>query len=144
MIEIGDIAFLKNICFYDGKIDHAFDRGRPCVYLGELNDNMYFIPLVCAKNKQDFIRKIYPDKKNRLRKVSGPNIHSLIEKPIAYYSVQGSLSTNDIERIFTNIKAYYKVLLKEQDKIFLELTYNYFNSVKYTDKDKVVKNKDSK
>lgn len=147
LIEVGDIIFLKNICFYDCKVDHAFSKGRPCVYLGELNDKMYFIPLVSSENKQAFIRKIYPDKGNGLKKVSGPNIHSLIEKPIAYYAVQGSLSANDIKRIFKNIKSYYKVVLKAQDEILLELAYNYFNGEKYIDKDKIdinIKNKNSK
>ena len=145
MVEVGDIVFLKNICFYDGKVDHAFSKGRPCVYLGELDDKMYFIPLVSSENKQAFIRKIYPDEENGLKKVSGPNIHSLIEKPIAYYVAKGSLSSNDIKRIFKNIKSYYKVVLKKQDGMFLELAHNYFNNRKYTDNDKVnTKNKNSK
>lgn len=145
MIEVGDIIFLKNICFYDGKVDHAFSKGRPCVYLGELDDKMYFILLVSSENKQAFIRKIYPDEENGLKKISGPNIHSLIEKPIAYYVAKGSLSSNDIKRIFKNIKSYYKVVLKKQDGMFLELAYKYFNSEKYIDKDKIdIKNKNSK
>lgn len=113
MVEVGDIVFLKNICFYDGQIDHAFSKGRPCVYLGELDGKMYFIPLAGAQNKQEYLRKIYPDYENGLKKVSRPNIHLLIEKPIAYYTIQGSLSANDIKRIFINIKTYYKMVLKK-------------------------------
>lgn len=142
MIEKGDIVLLKNICFFDGKIDHAFNKGRLCIYLGEFNDKMYFIAIANANNNEhDFIRKIYPSRENKLKKVSRPNIHSLIEKPVAYYQVKGHLSSYDLKRIFLNIKAYYKVILKDQDRIFLELTYNYFNEEKYYDEDITINKK---
>lgn len=142
MIEKGDIVLLKNICFFDGKIDHAFNSGRLCIYLGELNERMYFIALANASNeKQKFLRKIYPNKENNLKKVSRPNIHSLIEKPIAFYEVHGRLSDKDLNRVFLNIKSYYKVILKKQDEIFLELASNYFNKQKFYDSDAIIINK---
>lgn len=85
-MEVGNIVYLKNICFGDGTADHACLVGRPCVYIGELDERMYFIPLVSIhKDKYKSESRIYPTKKNKLQKVSHPNVRVLIEKPIAFY-----------------------------------------------------------
>ena len=45
-MEFGDIVCFKNIIFKedDGthKVDPYFNIGRPCVYIGEYNNEMYF------------------------------------------------------------------------------------------------------
>lgn len=33
-MEVGNIVYLKNICFDNGTADHACLVGRPCVYIG--------------------------------------------------------------------------------------------------------------
>ena len=45
MIEVGDIVCFKNLVFEGKNLDHSFNKSRPCVCLGRLDENLYFMPL---------------------------------------------------------------------------------------------------
>ena len=46
--NIVNIVKIRNICFKDGIVDHSYKVGRPCVFIGEVDEKMYFIPLSLA------------------------------------------------------------------------------------------------
>lgn len=50
-MKIGSIVFIKNIVFDGKEVDHSFNKGRPCIFLGELEDNMCFMPLSNVYNE---------------------------------------------------------------------------------------------
>ena len=68
-MKIGSIVNIKNICFRNGEVDHSFNRGRPCIYLGELEDKMCFMPLIKCKFLKNKVKKIIkPTYENGLKK----------------------------------------------------------------------------
>lgn len=132
-MELGSIVFLKNICFKEGVVDHAYDIGRPCVFIGELSDKMYFIPLSGVKNLKykNHLRGILrPNKNNNLSKVCHTNIKELIEKPIAFYEEKGYLNDNELYNLFNDIKIYYSEIRCEKNRKILMLADNYMKSCK--------------
>ena len=138
-MKIGSIIYLKNICFRDGTIDHSFTIGRPSIFLGELEDNMYFMPLSNIKTLKHKVRIIIkPSRLNGLTKVSHPNLREVVEKPIAYYEAIGILTKEEILKVFIGIKKYYKMVTCDKDAILLTLANNYLNqslSNTFSDKD---------
>lgn len=68
-MHIGDIVMLNNIIFgtiyKNGKlinkksVDYAFDCGRPCVYIGEYDENMYFISISNASENSKHLSNEY-------------------------------------------------------------------------------------
>lgn len=137
-MKIGSIVNIKNICFKDGKIDHSFKSGRPCIFLGELEDNMCFMPLTNTKTLKHHVKTIIkPSELNGLKKVSHPNLKELIEKPIAYYEELGCITEKEIINVFNGIKGYYKEIRIPSDEKLLALANNYLNQtdLNYVDED---------
>ena len=96
-MEFGDITILKNICFSDEVVDHSYGLGRPCIYIGEDLNHMYFVPLVNLNSKikeKQFV--IAPKAKNNLIKKSRIRVQELITRPVAFYELNGKLDHFDI------------------------------------------------
>ncbi len=141
-MEVGNIVFLKNICFKEGVVDHAFDRGRPCIFIGELDEKMYFVPLASVKNLKyrDRLRGILkPNKNNNLTKICHTNVKELIEKPIAFYEIKGYLNDEELFNLFNDIKIYYSTIRNEKNRIMVMFADNYMKSFKkYVDYNKKI------
>lgn len=142
-MKIGSIVNIKNICFRDGKIDHSYKSGRPCLFLGELEDKMCFIPFTNTHTLKHPVKTIIkPSELNGLNKISHPNIKELIEKPVAYYEELGCITEEEIIGVFEGIKGYYKEVRIPKDAKLLALANNYLNQsdLNYIDEDSI-KNK---
>lgn len=136
-MQIGDIVSFKNICFDDG-IDHCFKNGRPCIYIGEINEKMYFVPLTnveTLKHKITYIIK--PTKENRLKKDCHPNYRQLLEKKASFYETMGYLNDDEMIDFFQNILKYLKEVRSESNRISISLAKEYLNKNKivYVDED---------
>ena len=135
MINVGDIIAIKNICFDEKILDHAFKLGRPCIFIGEYGENMYFVPI--SSNGKSYL-KIKPTKENNLTKLCAINVKQIIEKPIAFYEAHGRLSDEDIANMFISIKRYYRKITDDKTKIIVDLANKYIEEnsiVSYVDKD---------
>ena len=110
-MRAGDICYLENIIFENnGKkhLDqHSLFTGRPCVFVGETDEKMYFFPIIDFddKFKGNIIEKT-PE--NRLKKKSVIDAATIIEKPIAYYEKRGYISTKEMLQLYRNILYYYR------------------------------------
>lgn len=145
-MKIGSIVNIKNICFRNGEVDHSFNRRRPCIYLGELEDKMCFMPLSNVSSLKHHVKTIIkPTYENGLKKTSHPNLRELIEKPIAYYEEIGIISDDDVIKLFKGITSYYTEVRVPKDKKLLELANNYlkYSPLRYVD-DNTQKNKTSR
>lgn len=134
-MEIGDIVNLKNICFVEGNIDHAYRKGRPCVFIGEDDEHMYFLPLSNTKkvkNKKGVF--IEPNKDNNLLKTSHLNYKQLIIKPIAFYAVRAFIDKDTMYKIFVEMTKFFKEIRSENDSKVLELAHDFIDK-SYCDAD---------
>ena len=116
-MQVGDIVYFKNIVFDGGKADHAFDVGRPCVYIGTLNGKMYFVPLTNVYTlKHNIPYTIKPNRQNCLRKESHPNFKQIVEKKESFYEVSGYLSEQEmimnLQEQITDAKTSHKQKVK--------------------------------
>lgn len=134
MIEIGSIVKIKNICFKDGIVDHSYKQGRPCVFIGELDEKMYFMPLSTAELEKNYV-KFRPNEKNNLMKMSQINVRNVIEKDIHFLNPTGYLDEEDLVMIFYSVKNYYTTIKSEKDEKVLKLAEEYLNG-KYIDANK--------
>lgn len=108
-MEFGDITILKNICFSDGVVDHSYRLGRPCIYIGEDLNHMYFVPLANLNSKikeKQFV--IAPKAKNNLTKKSRIRASELITRPVAFYELYGRLDHFDIQKLIESLRFFYK------------------------------------
>ena len=108
-MEFGDITILKNICFSDGVVDHSYRLGRPCIYIGEDLNHMYFVPLANLNSKikeKQFI--IVPTTENNLIKKSRIKASELITRPVAFYESCGRLDYFDIQKLIKSLRFFYK------------------------------------
>lgn len=146
-MQVGDIVYLKNIVFEGSKVDHAFDKGRPCVYIGNLNGKMYFVPLTNVYTlKHNIPYTIKPNKCNGLRKESHPNFKQIVEKKESFYEVYGYLIEQEMIKLFKDAILYISEIRKETDSICVMLAKEYLDkhNVKYKDKDIVKQDKKKK
>ena len=150
-MHIGDIVKLNNIIFNidykNGKminkksIDHAFDSGRPCIYIGEHNENMYFISLSNSSiNSKHFLE---PNKTNGLTKVCQANVKEIIKRPIAFYESIGYLTDKDMFEIYKTLKSFHKKRDFENRKAVMYLSNKYIRAyenglVKYVDDEGII------
>ena len=107
-MEFGDITILKNICFSDGVVDHSYRLGRPCIYIGEDLNHMYFVPLANLNSKikeKQFV--IAPKVKNNLTKKSRIRASELITRPVAFYELYGRLDYFDIQKLIESLRFFY-------------------------------------
>ena len=129
-MNVGDIVYFKNLIFDNKVIDHSFNIGRPCVYLGEKGDNMYFVSLTNVDTlKHNVVHVIKPDKENNLKKPSHANFKNIVEKPVGFYESDSYLSDEDTELLFKNIFKYITKIKRPSDKICLELARDYLGSL---------------
>lgn len=150
-MHIGDIVNLNNIVFNsmfkNGKliskksVDHAFDSGRPCIYIGEYEENMYFMSLSHSDDNSKHLLK--PTYSNGLIKNSQPNVKEVIKKPIAYYQSIGYLTDKDMFHVFKTILSFHKKRKLENSDVLVKLARNYIKSyekglVKYIDDEGIV------
>lgn len=146
-MQVGDVVYLRNIIFEGREVDHAFDKGRPCVYIGDIDDKMYFVPLTntsTMKYKVPII--ISPNKRNGLRKECHPNFKQIIEKRTSFYEVFGYLTEQEMIKFFEDALLYLSEIRRETDNICIELAKEYLDkhNVKYKDKDIVKQDKKKK
>lgn len=108
-MKFGDITILKNICFSDGIVDHSYKFGRPCIYIGEDFEYMYFVPLSSLNYKiKERCFVLYPNKENNLLKKSRIRASELVQRPIAFYELYGSLDYFEIQKLINALKLSYK------------------------------------
>lgn len=132
-INIGSIVKIRNICFKDGIVDHSYKVGRPCVFIGEVDEKMYFIPLSHMEKSKNY-ESIMPNDFNNLRKPSQINVRNVIEKDLFYPEITGELFDEELEKIFNSIKKYYKTVRNDIGRNVVFLADNYFKG-KYVDDD---------
>lgn len=132
-MEFGDITILKNICFSDGVVDHSYKKGRPCIYIGEYLDHMYFVPLANLNSKiKEKPLIIVPTNKNNLIKKSRIRVSELVKKPVAFYEITGSLDSYDIEKLIEALRFFYN-----EENINSSFVNNLINEyINYIDKEK--------
>ena len=111
-MEVGDITVLYNIVFdkktkSGERVDHAMKQGRPCIFIGEIDEKMYFLPIMKHIEGQ-YNTIIEPTKENKLSKKSMVNILNIIEKPIAFYSTHSYIDEKIMLDIFNRLLKYYK------------------------------------
>lgn len=135
-MKAGDIVHFELILFDDGLVDHPTKKGRPCVYIGEKDDVMYFIPLRrMQKKKYDLSCYVLPDKYNNLKVTSLVNFHTIIEKQARFFSSNGYITDDIMYDIMRQIVLYFKETYNEQSKVVKELASEYLNKkpIKYKD-----------
>ena len=138
-MNVGDIVCMELILFNNG-VDHNSKSGRPCVYIGEKNDVMYFIPLSSVKNKNKHMSyHIMPDGLNKLRKPSLLNLHTIIEKRPQFFKVDGYIKDSEMKILMKTIISYFKDASREQTKIVKEIAAEFLDAsktdIKYSDDD---------
>lgn len=133
-MHLGDIVILDNIVFNDEEknvADHASLHGRPCIYIGEKEEIMYFFALTGVRNKIELADMvIIANNQNKLKKDSEINMRSIIKKPYSFYKVESSLEK---EQILKMIKIYFKNNYKNDNpdvKIILNIITEYINDFK--------------
>ena len=141
-VEIGSIVKIKNICFKDGIVDHSYKQGRPCIYIGEVDEKMYFMPLSTAEPEKNYV-KFRPNERNNLKKFSQINVRNVIEKDLHFVNPTGYLDEEDLVLIFNSVKKYYTTLRSDIDEKVLLLADNYLNG-KYEDSNKEDLKKENK
>ena len=136
-MNIGDIVCMELILFKNG-VDHDSKSGRPCVYIGEKNDVMYFIPLQSVKNKSKGYY-IKPDNYNKLKKTSILNLHTILEKRAQFFKVDGIVREEEMETIMKILVSYFKDARREQSSVVKSLAIEYLDrnkkDIKFVDKD---------
>lgn len=150
-MHIGDIVKLDNIIFgtiyKNGKlinkksIDHAFDSGRPCIYIGEYDENMYFISL--SNSSIDSKHFLLPSVTNGLTKVCQPNVKEVIKKPIAFYKSIGYLTDEEMFKVYKTLRSFHKKRDFENRKAIMHLSNEYLRAyknglVKYVDDEGII------
>lgn len=134
-MKAGDIVYFELILFNNG-VDHPSKRGRPCVYIGEKDNIMYFVPLMSLKNKNyNLSYHILPDKYNNLKVTSLVNFHTIIEKQARFFSSDSYIVDDIMYDIMRQIVLYFKETYNEQSKVVKELASEYLNKkpIKYKD-----------
>ena len=102
-MEFGDITIS------DGVVDHSYRLGRPCIYIGEDLNHMYFVPLANLNSKikeKQFV--IAPTVENNLTKKSRIRASELITRPVAFYELYGRLDYFDIQKLIESLRFFYK------------------------------------
>ena len=138
-MNVGDIVCMELILFKNG-VDHDSKNGRPCVYIGEKNDLMYFVPLSSVKNKNKHMGyHIKPDVHNKLRKPSLLNLHTIIEKRPQFFKIDGYIKDSEMRILMKTIISYFKDTSREQAKVVKELAAEFLDAgkidIKYSDGD---------
>lgn len=128
-MELGGIVIFKNIVFRNRniskthEIDHSFYSGRPCIYIGEYDDNMYFLPITSPdlrREQKSFDVMIRQRDHSRLSKDCKVNFVNIIKKPIAFYNQIDFLNESEINEMIDkglilyefDSEEYYDVLFK--------------------------------
>lgn len=114
-MELGDIVILKNIVFYNRdsthEVDHAFINGRPCVYIGEYEDCMYFLTIsrfIKGEEKKFFNIIINKNTHKKMKKDCKINFSTIIKKPIAFYEVVDYLEDSVKEELVDKALILYE------------------------------------
>lgn len=128
MLELkkGSIVNIKNIIFNGNVVDHAMCVGRPCIFIGELNEKMYFLPLTSNYN-YDLDVVLEPNKINHLKKKCGINIKTIVEKPACCYEVIGEISNYQLYRMYKMLLLYYKTPFDEKAKNAFKIGFEFLD-----------------
>ncbi len=101
--DLGKIIIIRNIKFvgHDGKkcLDHAYQNGRPCVIMGEL-DEYYLVPMTT--------KKYYPPLSNYYVPIVTENFKAYADSKIIIK--HNIFFANPIGRV--NIPTYYHLICK--------------------------------
>ena len=150
---VGDLVKFKNMVFSSyakhGKLklkydpDHAFLRGRPCLYIGTYNDKMYFFSL---SNNKSYANKyiIVPNNDNKLSKPSVVGYSNIIIKDASFYEITGYINEKDMCNIFKDMFLFYEEIDHtniDDLKIVIALANNYLNSIEKSKVKKIKRNK---
>ena len=113
---VGDIVYFSNIIFekayYNDEnvilVDHCSHNGRPCIYLGQIDDKMYFIPITGNNKYSDMGVCINVTKSNRLLKPSYLVLNNIICKESSYYYTKGFINEHVMYDLFKKFIDYYE------------------------------------
>ena len=131
--ELGKIVIIKNIVFKNDsnsklKVDHAWEKGRPCVIIYSDNEYDYYLPISSTKANKNYYQEIKDEFyelsekdfhfMNNRKKFGVIHITNLFRKKISGYNNEiGRITKEAYYELIHKIKNYYN---KELDEIIKE------------------------
>lgn len=145
ILSIGDIVLLKQIIFSDRDksfVDHSFGSGRPCVYVGSKDGQMYFFSLNGFNPKiKDYLTILNPNKENKLKKTSGICVNEIFCMPSQTLQTIGNIGE---KKVLTLLKKYILYYNNKRDSLInkehFETVFQLFNDEIMLENDKKIKN----
>lgn len=131
-LQEGKIIIVNNFKFEDGSLDHAWNKGRPCLILFVDDDYEYIAPIKSELKKDThFIDKYYINDENMLYFYNNFYVESTL-RPYKYNKRSNKLIRNakgkkHIEG-YINLEAIYKLPVAFRNEI-CKLDYDAFKSV---------------
>ena len=122
-MRAGDICYLENIILENNGKKHldgySLFTGRPCVFIGETDEKMYFFPIIEISDENQKGTIIEKTPENRLKNKSVIDTYTIIEKPIAFYQTRGHISTKEMLQLYKNLLFYYRKT-EDEDKLTIK------------------------
>ena len=130
--QIGKIVIIKNIIFKNSltnknEVDHAWNRGRPCIIIYSDNEYDYFLPLKTEIKREKFeyhyfildetkflnkeITRIGKNnhKKNNKRVTEGViNLQTVYKIPISFHIETAKITFEAYKELMEKLKNYHK------------------------------------
>lgn len=137
MYNIGSIILLKNFIYKDHtgtkKIDHA--KYRPCLVIGEDNENIYILPISSSilKNNRESHYEI-PNKYIDINKKEYIDFNAIYKAKICGYRVKDDLDTNDLYDLLTSFYQYHTKNNNEEFNKIKDIIYNEIKKLETTNK----------
>lgn len=128
-IDEGKVIIVNNFRFEDGKLDHAWNRGRPCLILFSDDKYEYVLPIKSEVKKSNYFDK-YPINKNSFEEFNevGYNENTLNEfiggtkkTRISSHMKKDLSGYVNLEHIFKIPIAYRNEIGKIKKNIFKEI-----------------------
>lgn len=120
----GTIILLQNVIFIDDKktmIDSKYFHNRPCLVIGETDEELYVLPLSSNYSYQhqeyNFAlseKDIIPLVNQSFKKLSYLKIDNIFKKKICYYKICGQLKPKVFNNLLNTIKLNLETL-KERE-----------------------------
>ena len=116
-MNIGDIIYFgsdvynglsnNDVLFFEKSDDHTYKKGVACIYIGAINDELYFLPIFSDDNS---ISRIYvePTKTNKLLSKGVVAFDHIIKKNFYYMEKIGHIPAIKLYEIYRQILEFYK------------------------------------
>lgn len=141
----GKIIIVNNLRFEDGRIDHAWNTGRPCLLLFSDDEYEYVVPLKSELKKDTYLKEKFPltdedilcfyrygyfentlQKKNPKKRQVGViakkdmygyiNVETIYKIPVAYRNEICKVTYETYQNILSKIKNLHKIEKEEEIK----------------------------